>query len=192
MADFDSMETLEFPVDPSTLPTTTELPLGELLLQIKAIKIAKTKESDGSINERTGRPKIGNKKCVNVQFAVVEPEEYRGIPHTKMFLIGSDEDPNALKPMTWKRNATLLMAMFKAAKVGGASMAEYIAAATDGIVGADVRVEKSKDARYSDKHTPKAFWEPGKKMVRVVEEQGGGDVEAPLPTLDIPVFNMKD
>lgn len=192
MADFDTMETLEFPVDPSTLPTTTELPVGELLLQIKAIKVAKTKEADGSINPKTGRPKVGGKKVVNVQFSVHEPEEYRGIPHTKMFVIGSDEDPNALKPMTWKRNATLLMAMFKAAKVGGNSMAEYVAAATDGIIGADVRIEKSKDPQYGDKHTPKAFWEPGKKMVRVVEEQGGESSAEPMPTLDVPAFNMKD
>lgn len=190
MSDFDTMETLEFPVDPSTLPTTTELPLGELLLQIKAVKITKTKENtDGTINPRTGRPKVGGKKAINVQFSVHEPEEYRGIPHTKMFLIGSDEDPDGLKPMTWKRNATLLMAMFKAAKVGGNSMAEYIAAATDTIVGADVRVEKSKDPRYSDKHTPKAFWEPGKKAVKVVEEQGSEEsMDLPNP----PMFNSKD
>ena len=185
------LESLEFPTDPSKLPTTAELPLGELILEIKSVKVAKTKENTSGELNRAGNLKVGGKKVVNVQFALSEPTEAAGIPHTKMFVIGSDEDPEGKKEGTWKRNGTLLMQMFKAARVGGKTFAEYAAAAIGQKVGASVKVEKSNDPQYPDKHTPKGFWEPGTKMVKVVDVNA--DMNAAFgPAPQAPTFVNND
>ena len=176
------LESLEFPTDPSKLPTSAELPLGDVLLEIKSVKVAKTKENtDGALNKK-GELKVGGKKVVNVQFALAEPEDVAGIPHTKTFFIGSDEDPEGKKEGTWKRNGTLLMKMFKSARVGGKTFAEYAAAAVGQKVGASVKVEKSNDPQYADKHTPRDFWEPGTKIVKVVDVNADMNAVFPAPT----------
>jgi hypothetical protein len=175
----EDMVTLEFPVsDPSTLPTTAELPLGDILLEIRKVEVTKTKENEnGEINPRTGRLKVGGKVMVAVQFALSEPEELAGMPHTKRFLIGSDVDPLAKERSTWARNGTLLMKMFKKARVGGHSFSEYVSAAVGQKVGATVKVEKG-SAGYADSNTPKDFFEPGEKVVRVL---GGDEAFASAP-----------
>ena len=80
--------------------------------------------------------------------------------------------------------------VFKAAKVGGKTFAEYSVAAVDQIVGADVRIEKSRDPQYQDKHVPRSFWEPGKKAVRVIDEGAAhrAELDAALP----PISNGAD
>lgn len=170
---------LEFPVDnPELLPTTSELPLGDLILRIKKIDVIKTKENvTGELNTR-GQLKVGGKVGVAVQFAVEEPDDLAGLPHTKRFWLGSDEDPMALKEGTWKRNGTLMMRMFKCARVGGHKFEEYRAAAIDQTVGASVKVEVGKNG-YSDVNTPKDFFEPGTKPVRLLDS--AKPTVAPLP-----------
>lgn len=176
MAD-EQLVSFEFPCDPEDLPTSSELPVGDVILEIKSIKPEFTKpNTDGTIDTKTGRPKVGEKLAIAVQFALAEPEDMAGIPHTQRFYIGSNEDPKAEKVGTWKRNATLLMSMFKAAHVGGKTKDEYFAAALGQKVGASVKVEKSRDPKYQDKNVPRVFWEPGTRPVRVLD--GGGDAVA--------------
>lgn len=197
MADLTNNEnellTLDFPCDPGSLPTSSELPVGDLLLEIKSVKPGKTKENtSGEINAKTGKLKVGGKAVVNVQFGISEPAEFAGIPHTKMFVIGTDEDPSGAKTATWKRNATLLMSMFKCASVGGKTFTEYMSAAEGQVVGATVKVEKSNDPKYPDKHTPKSFWTPGTKQVRVEDPDSDmNTVFAGLPQ-DTSGFSNKD
>jgi hypothetical protein len=179
------IESLDFPVDPSTLPTTSELPLGDLLLEIKSVNVTKTKENtDGALNYK-GELKVGGKKTVAVQFGVSEPAEFAGMPYTHRFYIGSDADPEAIKPGTWQRNGTLMMAMFKAAAVGGKTFKEYAAAAVGQVVGATVKVEVSKDPKYPDKHITRAFWTPGTRQVALVNVNADMDAvfskPAPAP-----------
>lgn len=186
------MDSLEFPVDPNTLPTSAELPLGDLILEIKSVKVATTKPNTTGELNKAGKVKVGEKKVVNVQFALAEPEESAGIPHTKMFVIGSDEDPSAAKAGTWKRNATLLMSLFKAARVGGKTFAEYSAAAVGQKVGATVKVEVSNDPKYADKHTPKAFWEPGTRAVKVIDVNADMNAVFPVNNATPSNFSTND
>jgi hypothetical protein len=185
------IESLDFPVDPTTLPTTSELPLGDLLLEIKSVTVTKTKENTtGELNYK-GELKVGGKKTVAVQFGLVEPSEFAGLPYTHRFYIGSDADPEAIKPGTWQRNAVLLMAMFKAAQVGGKTFKEYSAAANGQRVGATVKVEKSKDPKYPDKHIVRAFWQPGTKQISLVNVNA--DMDAVFtPAAPAPSFANND
>lgn len=199
MADYElggnEMESLEFPCDPASLPTTSKLPLGSVILEIKSIEVTKSSPNLTGERNKRGEVKVGEKKMVKVQFALDEPEDQRGIPYTHNFVIGSDQDPRAEKPATWKRNATLLMQMYGAARVGGKTHAEYMAAATGQKVGADIKLEKSRDAQYDDKNVPKSFWAPGTKQVRVLEDgvatpAGGAFVAMPQP--EAAHFESKD
>ena len=54
------MDSLEFPVDPNTLPTSAELPLGDLLLEIKSVKVATTKPNTTGELNRAGKVKVGD------------------------------------------------------------------------------------------------------------------------------------
>lgn len=180
------IESLDFPVDPSTLPTTSELPLGDLLLEIKSVSVTKTKENITGETKTNGQLKIGGKKTVAVQFGLTEPSDLAGLPYTHRFYIGSDADPEAIKAGTWQRNGVLMMAMFKAAAVGGKTFKEYAAAAVGQTVGATVKVEKSRDPKYPDKHIVRAFWTPGTRQVALVNVNADMDAvfspAAPAPS----------
>lgn len=181
-------ETLEFPCDPDKLPTSSELPLGDILVAIKSIDVELSKPNTTGERNRRGELKVGEKKMVKVLFTLAEPEELAGIPYTHRFLIGSDTDPKALKEGTWVRNGTLLMKMFAESSTGGKTFAEKRVAAVDQLVGATVKVEKSKDDRYADKNVIRAFWRPGTKVVKVIEKDLTSDVDAALP----PLANGRD
>ncbi len=186
------MESLEFPCDPASLPTTSKLPLGQVLLEIKSIEVTKSAPNLTGEKNKRGEVKVGEKKMVKVQFSLDEPEDGRGIPYTHNFVIGSDQDKDAEKAGTWKRNGTLLMQMYAAARVGGKTHKEYMAAAIGQKVGADIKLEKSRDPKFDDKNVPKAFWAPGTKQVRVLDEPASGGMVAPPAAVAQPAFESRD
>ncbi len=186
------MESLEFPCDPTSLPTSSKLPLGDVILEIKSIEVTKSAPNLTGEKNKRGEVRVGEKKMVKVQFALDEPEDSRGIPYTHNFVIGSDQDPQGEKAGTWKRNGTLLMAMYAAARVGGKTHKEYMAAAVGQKVGSTVKLEKSRDPNFDDKNVPKAFWAPGTKQVRVIDEPtvSGGMLAGPATPQ--PAFESRD
>jgi len=187
----DEIVTLDFPVDPSELPTTLDLPLGDLYLRIKKFDISKSKENEDGSRNKKGELIVGGKKCVSVTFEVAEPEEFAGMYHTKRFWVGTQGDPGATNLSTWRTNraCVLLMKMFLKAKVGGKSLTEYMAAAKDQLVGASVKVEKG-GGDYPDINTPKDFFECGERPVRLVgEPTGGGQMVTFKPA---PIFGNDD
>lgn len=44
----------------------------------------------------------GNKKQITVVYTVVEPALLKGSQHTERYVIGTESDPQALDPLTWK------------------------------------------------------------------------------------------
>lgn len=174
-----SLDSLEFGGDLTKLPTNKELPLGFVELEIKAVSTGKTKAADGSINERTGKPKVGEKVFVKMQVSVTDhpaQASYKGITDFHSFYIGSDTDPAAKNQATWKANATDLMKCLKKAKVA-MSPTTKISDALKAAVGAkfvgEVKLEVSKDPRYGDKHRIRNFFAVGEKEPKVLDGEGG-------------------
>src|SRR5215469_4038632 len=130
-------DTLEFPCDPESLPTSTDVPLGTLILEGIDLKSGRTKENTTGERKLTGELKVGNKVMVTASFKVVEPEEYAGFIYFHRFVIGTDHDPGAeLDPKkhpntsAWSsRNARDMMGMLtKHMGLACKTMAEFVAA----------------------------------------------------------------
>lgn len=166
----EEINSLEFPCDPSSLPTKRELPVGDLLVAIRGLE------------EKTFEPREGSttkaKKIIELNVQVTEPKEYAGTFHRHTFWIGSDEDPNAKNPATWVKNGTDLMNLFKQAGVSvtkSTKLPEAIAAAKDSIVGVHSYLKRSKNLndKTGEPWPPKvqigSFWKPGTREVGVVE-----------------------
>lgn len=183
--ELQSIDSLEAPGDISKIPTNKELPLGFVELEIKAFTTGKTKPSDGSVNAKTGKPKVGEKVFVNMQVAVTDHPAhagYKGITEFHRFYIGSDSDPGAKQMSTWKTNATDLMKMLKKSKVA-MSPTTKISDALKAAVGAkfvgEVKVEVSKDPQYADKNRIRNFYAVGEKEPGLVAVEGAGVAPAP-------------
>ena len=176
-------DTLEFPCDPESLPTSSELPLGDIILEGKSLeeKLSNPVEP-GTVHtegRKIGQPKVGEKQMVVAQFAVVEPEDYAGILHTHRFVLGTDLDPKAKKDSTWKQGAaTLFLRMRQMAGIGGKTMAETKAAFPGQKVGVSVRKGKA-NGDYPARNEIKDFWKPGTKQVKVTEDTNA-DLNAAL------------
>ncbi len=64
------MESLEFPCDPASLPISSKLPLGDVILEIKSIEVTKSSPNLTGERNKRGEVKVGEKKMVKVQFAL--------------------------------------------------------------------------------------------------------------------------
>ena len=166
MSEEVDLNSIEFPCDPSTLPTRSELPVGSVVLEIK--NFTATTSSDETHN------KIG----IACQFGLAEPEALAGIPHTERFWIGTDDDPKGLKPATWKRNAVKLMKLFKESGVSiqpTSKVQELCAAAVGQRVGADTNMRAStkinpKTGKPYEPQLNLSYWKVGTKQVHLVED----------------------
>ena len=184
----EMLDTVSFPCDPSTLPTRAELPLGQVVLEVKNFGVAYFGEATAE-DQAAGRD--GHKLSITCQFGLAEPEEMAGTPHTERFFIGTDDDPLAKKPATWKRNAVKMMKLFKEAGVAMQATtkpSEAFAATVGKKVGADVTLRASKkiDPKTGQPYPARInlnFWKVGTKQVHLIEsgeELGSsGFAEAP-------------
>lgn len=178
--------------DPSKFPTRSELPLGDVIVEIKAFTAKKSGEVTDP--QKIAQGKKGGKLGIAVSFALAEPEEMKGIPHTETFWIGSDDDPAASKPQTWQRNGVRLMNLFKQAGVSVQANSrpfELMEAAKGQKVG--VSPYKKADS-FKDKETGEVikrdklvatnFWKVGTRPVKVSDSDGadGTVVSAPAQT----------
>ncbi len=73
------------------IPDFSMLPKGIYLLAIRALEPYNKEEN--------------NKLIVKATFEAVEPSEYAGMTFREYLVIGSDEDPEAEDPETWKRTS---------------------------------------------------------------------------------------
>jgi hypothetical protein len=176
----DEIMSLEFPGDPTKLPTSRELPLGVLEFEIKGFQIGATSDV------------THNKKKVTVQLIVAAPEEARGVPAFHDFIIGSDTDPAAKEKATWDKNAWLLMQMLKESGVvmsPHTRFLEAVGASTGNHVLGSVLLSKGntdKDGRtWPDKHVIRRFHRVGSKPVGIRGENelaAMAPIEAANPT----------
>src|SRR5271166_1993880 len=90
------LSTLEFPSDPSKLPTSKELPLGTIELEITGWTAVKTKDV-GEDDPDYAKGKRGNKLMFKGQFKATAPAEIAGLPYSHNFVVGSNTDPAAAK-----------------------------------------------------------------------------------------------
>jgi hypothetical protein len=194
--EIQSIESLDFEGDLTKLPTSKELPVGLVELEIKAITTGKTKPNTSGETypadhkTKAGKPKVGEKVFVNVQVMVTDhPNQlpYRGRTGFHRFYIGSDTDPSAKSQATWKTNATDLMRMLKKAKVA-MSPTTKISDALKASVGnkfiGENKVEVDKSGKYPDKVVIRNFWAVGEKEVSVVDDGGVAEFSgeaAPAP-----------
>ena len=182
------LTSMEFPVDPTTLPTRSELPIGQVHLEIKNFTMVKSGQPS---DEDAAKGKVGGKVGVAIQFALMDPSELAGIPHTERVWIGTDQDPEAKKPATWARNAVPLMKLFKEAGVSvqpTSKFPELCSAATGQKVGADVnkrastRINPKTGAPY-EAQIRLSYWKVGTKQVHLIEtgEEVGSNGFASAP-----------
>src|SRR5216684_6968113 len=183
-----SIDSIEVPGDISKLPTNKELPLGFVELEIKGFNATKTKPSDGSINPKTGKPKVGEKLMVRMQVAITDHpahSSYKGITEFHNFLIGNDKDPEAKDYATWKAGATDLMKCLKKSKVAMSpttKISDAMKAAVGNKFVGEVKVEVSKDSQYPDRNRIRNFFAVGEKEPKLVDGGGSeGITSAPSP-----------
>jgi len=185
--EISSIENLDFEGDLTKLPTSKELPVGLVELEIKAITTGKTKpNTTGEVypadhKTKAGKPKVGEKVFVNAQVMVTDhPNQlaYRGRTGFHRFYIGSDTDPSAKAQSTWKANATDLMRMLKSAKVA-MSPTTKISDALKASVGnkfiGETKVEQDRTGKYADKVVIRNFFAVGAKEVSIVDEDSGAN-----------------
>lgn len=179
-----SIDSLEVPGSLNQIPTNREIPVGIVELEIKNFSTGYTKDADGSMNPKTGKPKVGGKLFVKCQVAVTDHPAHaawRGITDFDTFYIGSDTDPKAKDFNTWKLNATGLMKLLKKAKVAmtpTTKIQDAMKAAIGSKFVGDVRVETSKDPKYPDKHRIKGYYAVGEKEPHVEMSEPDGDLNA--------------
>lgn len=180
-----SLDSIEVPGDISKLPTNKELPLGLVELEIKGFIVSKTKAADGSINPKTGKPKVGEKLTVKANVAVTDHpahSSYKGITDFRPFYIGDDSDPAAKQYNTWKKNAVDLMKLLKKSKVAMSpttKISDAMKAAVGNKFVGEVKVEVSKDPQYPDKRVIRNFFAVGEKEPKLVDSEGDSSSPAP-------------
>lgn len=173
------LSTISFPVDPSTIPTSREVPAGEIEFKVLSITAQKSKmPQPGEVVEkgpRKGQLKVGGKLMFKLLVSATAPESVNGIAYSEYFVIGTDDDPMAKKESTWTSKGTQLMGFFKKSKVNvkGLSPEQACLAAVGQHVGGNVVME---DNIYTDnngvKHETKkprvkSWFEAGTKLYRV-------------------------
>jgi hypothetical protein len=189
MAEEIELSSLSFPTDPSKLPTSKQIPIGDWLGTIKGFKGIKSGEPSDA-DRANG--KVGGKVAIEMQIAVTEPSALKGILGRKTFWIGTDADPNATQKSTWERNATDLMAAIKYCGVGMSTSTtpeEAMKAAVGQVVGIHsymkaAQVDKRDPSKvYPERPEIGSFWKPGTREVRVLDdskvEQGDAVAVAP-------------
>jgi len=190
----------EFPGDVSKYPATRETPVGEVLFTIKKVTPSFTKpNTTGVTNPKTGQLKVGEKLAIKV-LMVVSPgvsgqEDHAGTMHNEDFYIGSDEDPKALKPGTWHRNATRFFEMVDKAGVArtpSTKPSQLFAALAEQQVGCRVRIEKSNDPQYSDKRKIRGYFKPGTVPVKITNLDAELDTAIPAGVADTSKFSGQD
>ncbi|MDE2233250.1 MAG: hypothetical protein KGJ90_03935 [Patescibacteria group bacterium] len=176
----DVLDSLTFPCDPSKLPTSRTIPVGDLILEVKGAKGVKSRATEELSDEDRAKGKKGGKVAIEFQLSVDQPETHRGTLHRHTFWIGSDDDPNGVKAATWLRNGADLMKMLKEAGVGVAGVhrvKEACLAAVGQKVGAHSYLKASKklDPKTGQPYPSRveigSWWRPGTREVRV-QEQG--------------------
>ena len=168
------ISSLSFGGDPTKLPTTKQLPIGDIIVTIKSFKAIKSGEPDDAAR---AQGKVGGKVAVEMQVAVSQPEKFKGILGRKTFWIGDDSDPEAKNKATWERNGTDLMAALKHAGVGltpSTKPAEACQAAVEQQVGIHTYLKgekpNPKGGVYAARVEVGSFWKPGTREVKVQDD----------------------
>jgi len=192
------LSTLEFPSDPSKLPTSKELPLGRIELEIANWTAVKTKDVDESDPDYHTKGKRGNKLMFKIQFKATAPQEIAGLPYTHQCVVGSNTDPAGSKESTWASGGgtEVMTILTKAGTHLGATTKprEAMEASVGQRIIGEVKVEKSRDSRYPDKHVVKKWHKVG-SVLPALEDVGGirpigGGVTTPATAA--PVFENNE
>jgi hypothetical protein len=187
------LSTLEFPGDPSKLPTSKELPLGDIELEVVGWSAVKTKEVNEG-DEGYDKGKRGNKLMFKIQLKATAPEEIAGLPYTHQCVVGSNTDPAGLKESTWASGGgTEVMKILSKAKthLGATTKPREAMLASVGqrVIG-EVKLEKDRKGVYPDKHVVKNWHKVGDRQPRLAGEVGASF--APAPSQPAPVFENQD
>ena len=180
------ISSLSFGGDPTKLPTTKQLPIGDIIVTIKSFKAIKSGEPDDGAR---AQGKVGGKLAIEMQVAVSQPPKFKGILGRKTFWIGDDACPMpsidadstpqqvALAKATWERNGTDLMAALKHAGVGltpSTKPAEACAAAVEQQVGIHTYLKgekpNPKGGVYAARVEVGSFWKAGTRAVKVQDD----------------------
>ena len=188
------LSTLEFPGDPSKLPTTKELPLGDIELEITGWSAVKTKPvNEGDKGYEKGNR--GNKLMFKTTFKATAPEEIAGLPYTHQCVVGSNADPAAQKESTWASGGgTEVMKILNRSKthLGATTKPNEAMLASVGqrVIG-EVKLEKDRNGVYPDKHVVRNWHKVGDRQPRLAE---GGGIGAPLrpAAAAAPVFENNE
>ncbi len=169
------LSTLEFPGDPSKLPTSKELPLGDIELEITNWSAVKTKDV-GEDDPDYAKGKRGNKLMFKIQFKATAPQEIAGLPYTHQCVVGSNTDPAGAKESTWASGGgTEVMKILNRAGTHLGSTTKpreaMLASVGQRLVG-EVKLEKDKKGQYPDKHIVKGWHKVGDRQPRLAGESG--------------------
>jgi hypothetical protein len=189
------LSTLEFPSDPSKLPTSKELPLGTVELEITGWSASLTKKvTQESDPVAFGKGNRGEKLALKAQFKVTSPVEFAGLPYTHNFYVGSNTDQLAKKESTWASGGgTEVMKVLKQAGVSlGATTKpmEATAASVGQRILAEVKVETDRTGKFPDKHIVRGWYKVGTRPVALLDSpvSFGGQTQA----ASAPVFDNND
>lgn len=189
------LSTLEFPADPSKLPTSKELPLGDIELEITSWSAYLTKEvTEESDPVAFAKGNRGKKLAFKGQFKATAPAEIAGLPYTHDVYVGSNVDPLARKESTWASGGgTEIMKILKQSKthLGATTKPQEALLASVGqrLVG-EVKTEKDRRGVYPDKHKVKGWHKVGDRQPRLAGDVGG--VIAPVAAQPAPVFENNE
>jgi hypothetical protein len=189
------LSTLEFPGDPSKLPTSKELSLGDIELEITGWSAVKTKPvNEGDKGYDKGNR--GNKLMFKATFKATAPEEIAGLPYTHQIVVGSNADPAAQKESTWASGGgTEVMKILNRAKthLGATTKPNEAMLASVGqrVIG-EVKLEKDKNGVYPDKHIVKNWHKVGDRQPRLAGDGVGSPLRASAPSTPPPVFENNE
>lgn len=188
------LSTLEFPTDPSKLPTSKELPLGDIELEITNWSAVKTKDVVEG-DEGYDKGKRGNKLMFKIQFKATAPEEIAGLPYTHQCVVGSNTDPAAQKESTWASGGgtEVMKVLSKSGTHLGATtkpQEAMLASVGQRLVG-EVKLEKDRKGVYPDKHIVKGWHKVGDRVPRLAGE-GSTSFRPTVATQAAPVFENNE
>lgn len=136
-----------------------------------------------AIKELLAYNKQGNNKLiVKGTFEAIEPEAFAGMTFREYFTIGSDEDPEAEDPETWKRTAgsrKLTRILKKANAELADDLEETCAAAPGAEFMATVEVEEQQEGEYAGRKNNRigTVYEAG-AMEPIILEEGAKPAKA--------------
>lgn len=154
----------------------------------------------GALLEET-RSQAG-KLMYKSQMTVQEPIDYKGITFFEYFVIGSDEDLEALQPITWKTSigARRMKSLFKAAQLPQVQDIDQLVASFAGSIFLSLvtmQIEKEGDYKGTPRNRLNAFYKVGERSVGLEQGSKGpaaaaaGAVPAapvaPAPAVPTPV-----